>query len=422
MAGDLLKRYLVFAIMELQIACKDGSPFTTKKKDTFKVPPSAGKNNEMTPLKFDSVLDYALHCKSELNLSEEPLQPWNCLEGKEIPITIEGKPLSVENYPLLAQGKVACDLASWLIPAESCMNYAFVLERDLSADVKGVIICRNRKFTSPLNKQMRRQQVDQEKTIESLIKYYEFDTVGLIWTHMKTGKTCFFDYRGKYGGYIPSPDDSKKPTFEDLPEPKLPKGFKDPMGNSFSEEFWSPSDSGWRPPTYVAETDLCIRCHDSGPFLASPWLAQVYSPPRPDRKVPYLIVGNIFASTPVVMPPTSISTAQVTTSANTKEDQNCTSCHRIGRHFTCSHLVPYSIGLMSPQLLANGQPAVPPAWMPPVNGTFHKDKASWQKLYAPHLRHLQCCCQNPLALDCVRFDLSKDPLQPLWGTGPGQCP
>lgn len=397
--------------------CQDGSLFKTKHKDEFNVKPTPSRSSNEDPQNFSSTLEYAQFCKKELGLPDEVLKPWNCLDGLEIPITIDGKSLNAENYQLLASGKLACDRASWLIPEESCINYAFILERDLGPDVKGVIICRNRKFTTFLDKAKRRLVLDHEKSIESLLSYYQIDTAGLIWTHLKTGKTCFFDFRGKYGGYIPSPDDPKIPRFEELPEPKF---LSDSKGKQFSEINWFNPQSGWQSPQFVANTDQCIRCHDSGPFLSSPWLAQVYSPPRPERTVPYIVVGGLFSSSPHLMPPSAISTAKVTSPRGQTEEQFCTTCHRIGKHFSCSNLFPYSIAIKSPQVFPHGNAPLPPIWMPPTPQT---NKAQWDALYGHHTRHLQCCCQNPSALGCVVFDLTKTPpTQGESGKGPLTCP
>jgi len=413
-----LLKYLALSLCLM--ACKDDLNFGAKKKSDFKVASSDSPPAEAPMKQFSSTFDYAMYCKSELGLPPEPMKPWNCLDGLEIPITVNGKPLNADNYPKLSSGSVGCDNASWLIPEESCMNYAFVAERNLTPDVKGVIICRNRKYTSPANKIVRRQSVNTEKSVASLIDYYQIDTVGLIWTHMKTGKTCFFDYRGNYGGYIPSPDDTRKPTFADLPEPKFEK---DDKGNLFTETIWFNPSNGWRTPQFVADTDLCIRCHDSGPFLSSPWLAQVYSPPRPDKSIPYVIVGGLFTDSQQFLPPTSISTTKVLSPSGKLEDQICTRCHRIGKHFTCNELVPFSIGVLSPQAFPVQNPPLPPIWMPPIGKGVHIDRPNFDNLYAHHMRHLLCCCQNPSAINCISHDVSKDPLGAgIPGRGPGQCP
>ncbi len=402
------------------LGCQDGSLFK-------KNPKHVTKKDLVDPTKTDpleSTMAYALQCKKELELPEAPLQPWNCMAGKEVPITIGGESLNDTNFPLLVQGKVSCDRPSWLIPEEACINYSFVQERTLTPDTKAALICRTRRFVSPRNQAERLKDFLDTKTITSLLNYYQIETVGLIWANMKTGKTCFFDYRSTYGGYIPSPDDPRKPSFEDLPEPKLKK---DANGLEFSENYWAnPTTSQWKSPQFVTATDQCIRCHDTGPFLTSPWLQQVYTPPRLSKETPYLVVSDLFGDRQELLPLLAVSTTPLPAADGKESPQFCTSCHYIGKNISCSHFVPYSVGLKSPVKDLNhpATPApLPPIWMPPNLADSLKSRGVWDQQYGAHLKRLLCCCNNPSAINCTAVDLAKLPqVQETKGLGPDVCP
>lgn len=417
-----LARTLILVVLVL--GCHDGSLFKTKHKDSTRPNPRPLETDQNianpSPQSIsESTVAYANLCKKELGLPDQPLQPWNCMAGKEVPITIGGEPLNETNFRLLTQGKVSCDHPSWLIPEEACINYAFIQERDLSPDTKGSIICRTRRFISHKNKAQRLKDFDDTKSLGSLVTYYQIETVGMIWANMKTGKTCFFDYRSNYGGYIPSPDDPRKPTYDDLPEPKLKK---DASGNDFNEFYWAnPTTSQWKSPQYVSETDQCIRCHDSAPFIGSPWLQQVYTPPRLARGTPYSIVGDIFKDTSPFMPLLGISTKNIPNSDGKEAPQVCTACHYIGKNFSCSHFAPYSVGLKSP--VPSQTVPLPPIWMPPHLSEDLKSRASWDTQYGAHIKRLQCCCNNPKAINCTTIQLSGLPLSSeVQGSGPEICP
>ena len=52
---------------------------------------------------------YAEYCKQELGLPPEPLAPWNCLDGREVPITVEGKPIDPTSHAAVIKGDAGCD-------------------------------------------------------------------------------------------------------------------------------------------------------------------------------------------------------------------------------------------------------------------------------------------------------------------------
>ncbi len=378
-----------------------------------------------------NVSDYAQLCKQELGLAtDKVLAPWNCLDGVEIPITVDAVAPDAAAYAKMAQSHGGCDKPSWL-GEEPCSNYAFVQKRELSQDVTAMLLCRMRGFVSPLDKKARQANYEKDPSFENFRLLYDFDSLGLIWSNAKTGKTCFFDYVGKvYGGYVPSPEDPKEPSFAELPSPKPPE--KLPFGSDVEQVWKKNGKDTWKAPREVVEKDNCVRCHDTGPFKSSPWLDQVVKIPPADQSVPYLIVGKVFAPWHDRFPLVSVSTTKVTAPDGSEEEQVCTSCHRIGALATCeSHLL-YSTGKTAPvSLSAHGKKFFTRAWMPPLDEarkeawagkTDAELQALWDGAWDHHLRKLKCCCDKPNAKGCLRQDLTQSPLAAaVPGTGPEEC-
>jgi len=365
----------------------------------------------------NSVVDYARFCKQELGLPPAVLASWNCLEGGEIPLTVEGQRPTAIQYRDLAAGRIGCDRPAWLgdVP---CSGYAFVQKRALGADVDGYLLCRMRSFTSPKN--LAERKADMERSPASLEAYralYEFDSLGLIWTNRKTGQTCFFDYVGKaYGGRVASPDDPGMPELAALPDPKPPARVAETAWKKGGRETW-------KAPKDVAETDNCTRCHDTGAVKASPWVGQVLKVGVNDPKVPYHVVGKVFDVWRQRFPVAAITTSPVGT-----EPQLCTSCHRIGSLASCDTHLGHAVGrTASNKLTQFGEKFWTRVWMPPLpqdwQGKPDVELANlWNERYDKHMKKMKCCCEKPNAKGCQRQPLDVPTLQaPVEGTGPEVC-
>jgi hypothetical protein len=374
----------------------------------------------------DDVVAYAQHCKQELGLPPETLASWNCLQGREVPITVNGDVPNEAVYAELAAHKQGCDKPSWL-GEEPCSNYAFVEQRALSPDVDALILCRMRSFTSHKDSKARRADLEASPTEANFRAYYQFDSLGLIWTNKRNGKTCYFDFVGtSYGGYVPSPDDERVTELAQLPDPKPTTEFAE---GSEKAPFWRRNARGtWRPPRQVAEMDQCARCHDTGPYKSSPWIEQVLDLPRNDPTIAYEIIGRAFDPWRVRYPPRAISTLPIQKADGTSEAQVCTSCHRIGAHATCEHHMEYSVGKASPSMLSDrGKTFSHRIWMPPGSTLEGKTEdelqAHWNTNYETHVARLKCCCLTPGAKGCTSQDFSKSPIPaPVEGVGPKVCP
>lgn len=378
-------------------------------------------------LKTESdVVGYAKYCKQELGLPATTLAPWNCLEGVEIQITVNGALPQGDQYKALAKHKLGCDHPSWL-GEEPCANYAFVQKRQLSDDVDAFLLCRLRSFTSELTRAARRAALEASPSPETFNSYYAFDSLGLILTSKKSGKTCFFDHIGRvYGGYVPSPDDEKKPELQDLPSPKP---LKEMEKDTVADAIWRKNArSTWRPPTEVSSRDNCVRCHDSGALKASPWILQAFELPVYSPALPYKVLGKAFASWQERYPLRAISTAPIVRDGK-EEPQVCTRCHRMGTQATCELHLAYAIGEKDPGLLSDeGAKFLTRTWMPPLPDDWQdkssdEQKTAWHDAYGAHVKRLKCCCANPTAKNCLVQSLATDPLPPTQpGPGPEICP
>lgn len=373
----------------------------------------------------EDVVGYARYCKQELEIPPEILAPWNCMEGLEVPITVDGKPLDEKNYQEMIEGKNGCDKPSWL-GEEPCSNYAFVQQREIAPNVKGFLLCRMRAFTSHKDRATRLADYKATPDFQNFMNYYVFDSLGLIWTNTQSGKTCYFDFVGKtYGGYVPSPEDDRLSEWDALPDPKPPQE----IGPGTEREFlWKRNARAvWKTPAEVGERDNCIRCHDTGPFKSSPWIRQVMDVPHNDPNTPYLIVGKALSSWKERFPVRSISTTPVDNNG-VEEPQICTSCHRIGNLATCNEQLLYATGHEAPSKLSKtGDLFATKAWMPPPRADWAGKsdaelKEAWGQAYDKHVKKLLCCCENPTFIGCLSQDFTQSPLpDAVPGEGPGSC-
>ncbi len=421
------RRGFLAAALALPLACSLTHHGQKGGKGEAGPQPVNGDPAEHTKLTDGDVVEYARYCKQELGIPEAVQAPFNCMDGAEIPITIDGEPPTEANYANLATGKIGCDRPSWLGEGP-CSNYAFVQQRQLADGVEAVLLCRMRSFSTPKDRAARLADYQAKPTFDNFMGYYVFDSLGLIWANTKTGKTCFFDFVGKtYGGYVPSPDDEKAPTFAQLPDPKPPTELAPGSGK---EKLWQRSARlTWKSPHEVAEKDNCIRCHDTGAFKSSPWVKQVYAVPHNDQNLPYQVIGKSFAAWQQHFPARAISTLPVKGSSGADEPQVCTSCHRIGAQATCALHLYFATGDSAPVKLSDqGESFALKNWMPPSPDAWKAladegAKDAWHKAYDRHVSRLKCCCANPQAVGCTSQDLTQSPLAaPVAGTGPGICP
>ena len=288
-----------------------------------------------------------------------PVPAFSCADGIVVPITVNG--VTPETY---APGQ-SCDRPSLLPPRPGqrtdgqCVPYsrALVLRDDDVAQISA--FCRRtliRAADSPL-----------------------YDEIDIIAHSVRNGRTCWFQAslpgepapdRGVKGSNVPSPTD-----VAGQPPGAEPTSF-------------------WNDPQATAALS-CVSCHDSGPYMYSPYIAQVHAVPADPFGLYRNDVGEAFKSWPI---PHGITT----------EGNTCTGCHRIGNMNSCHVAMFQSIGQARIRELDDWGHQFPQShWMPPGD---LKSEAQWNQAYANSVAQLAVCCEKPSLPQCRIVNYSDAPL------------
>jgi hypothetical protein len=306
----------------------------------------------------ETLFEYGRQCAEQVT----EIPAFSCMAGEEIPITIDGKPVPAQPAP------EHCDRPS-LLPQHDpgsqgqCVpgSRALVLRDDATAQVSAV--CRKqvaRPAGSPL-----------------------FDEINVISHSLKNGKTCWFTAKAKApltagagidGRWVPSPSTLRRPG-----RTASPDGVPAP-----------PADKLWLSPAQVAGTlPACIQCHDSGPFMYSPYIAQTTQlPGDPFGFYQPKAIGEDFKR----------AWAQLNAFGITTRGNTCTACHRMGNMNSCRVALQQSTG-NAPQAGGDAwSKAFPQShWMSP--GNLHS-RAQWDEQFSESLKKLAACCADPRGADC----------------------
>lgn len=304
----------------------------------------------------ETLFEYGRQCAEQVT----EIPAFNCMAGEEIPITIDGKPVPADSAPprcdrpsLLPQA----DAASQCVPG----SRSLVLRDDKTAQVSA--ICRKqvaRPAGSPL-----------------------FDEINVISHSLKNGKTCWFTAKatppltpasGIDGRWVPSPS-----TLTRKPQAASPNGVQAP-----------PADKVWQTPRQVAWSQpACINCHDSGPFMVSPYIAQTTQlPGDPFGFYEPKAIGEDFKRAWA-----KLHAYGITTRGNT-----CTACHRMGNMNSCNVAMQQSTGNAPQEGGDEWSKKFPQShWMSP--GNLHS-KAQWDEQFSASLKKLAACCENPQGAGC----------------------
>ncbi|MCX6129027.1 MAG: hypothetical protein NTX25_08185, partial [Proteobacteria bacterium] len=223
-----------------------------------------GMNLQDRLIHTDDVINYGKVCAERLG----PLpRDWSCLDGPTIPITSDGKEIPFGEH----KPGQKCDKTIYLGLGEQgqCVPYARLLRLYTKRDVETVAICRRYKMGTVGPDQTITQAIDPALPL--------VQDVAIVQHNIKTGETCFFqglsgfreDNRDLPVARVPPPDEETLPAdivakYAHLPAEQQPVAAKD---------FWiRPSDPGENP----SEPNFqCIICHDSDPFMHSPYVDQL---------------------------------------------------------------------------------------------------------------------------------------------------
>jgi len=303
----------------------------------------------------ETTFDYGRQCAAQI--AEIPA--FDCGAGEEIPITVDGVRVPADVAP------ARCDRPS-LLPQNAagsqgqCVpgSRALVLRDDAGAQVSA--ICR-RQVARPAGSPL-------------------FDEINVISHSRVNGKTCWFTAKAA--------------------EPLSAAAGIDGRAVASPSSLRRVDQSVWLSPAQVARSQpACIRCHDSGPFMYSPYLAQTtqflgdpFGPYQPKA------IGEDFKRAWA-----TLTAFGITTRGNT-----CTACHRVGNMNSCQVAMQQATG-HAPQDGADAwSKAFPQShWMSP--GNLHS-KAQWDEAFSDSLRRLAACCENPQGPGCK---------QVVYGTGRG---
>ncbi len=294
----------------------------------------------------ETLFEYGRQCAEQI--SEIPA--FDCMAGEDIPITVDGKPVPADTAP------PRCDRPSLLPQANAqsqCVpgSRALVLRDDKTAQISA--ICRKqvaRPAGSPL-----------------------FDEINVISHSLKDGKTCWFTAKAKAplsaatgidGRAVPSPSTLKRPAV--------------------------PADKVWQAPHQVAWSQpACVNCHDSGPFMYSPYIAQTTQlPGDPFGFYQPKAIGEDFKRAWA-----RLNAFGITTRGNT-----CTACHRMGNMNSCQVAMQQSTGHAPQEGGDEWSKKFPQShWMSP--GNLHS-QAQWDEQFSASLKKLAACCADPKGAGC----------------------
>lgn len=324
----------------------------------------------LTNAHAENIYQYGAKCAAQVT----SIPTFNCMAGEVIPITVNGA------TPSTYTPNMTCDKPSLLPATEQgsqgqCLpgTRALVLRDDPVAQISA--ICRKkvvRNIASPL-----------------------FDEINIVAHNLTNGKTCWFTAKaasplqpgvGIDGTYVPSPTQ--------------PQGIQQKAVHAPSVVLWKqnkklqrtiPPDQFWLTPAQVS-AETCVTCHDSGPYMYSPYMAQTTQlPSNPFGNYQPKAVGDDFQWWPIAF--------GITTRGNT-----CTSCHRMGNMQSCNVTLLQSTGQLA-QAGSNAWAQQFPQsnWMSP--GNLHS-QAQWNQVFQKSLADLSACCANPNASGCeiVRYD------------------
>ena len=276
-----------------------------------------------------------------------PIPAFSCMQGEVIPITVNGK--KPEKYT----AQMTCDKPSLLVApgAEKsdgqCVPYsrALVLRDDAVAQVSA--ICRQKKIRPEGS--------------------YLFDEIDIVAHNVRTGSTCWFQAL--------APDSPLRVDTgidgRNVPSPTEVKGQK-----------------VWNAPSKTAMSQ-CVHCHDSGPFMYSPFIAQTSALPGDPLGKYKNDVGAAFKAWPKPF--------GITTRGNT-----CTTCHHIGNMNSCNVAMAQSIGKADNPGANEWAKKFPQShWMSP--GNLHS-QVQWDTAFADSVRLLAACCKDPKGAQCQSVD------------------
>jgi hypothetical protein len=268
-------------------------------------------------------LRYGTRCAKAIGY----IKPFSCVgDGQTVPITVDGVP----QERFVQQ----CDRPQYLpIGSTQCATNTRVGRPQVFKDkeltqpadnVKAVFFCRH--YEDPTNYTTRSGATGKD--------YPYFHDVAVIMQNTDTGKTCFFQALGGgrafgedgedlYGLRVPPPTESLEEFQANVPAEVRDQGAQQAWREGAAGGFWlSPSNIG---------QIHCVSCHDSDPFMHSPWIDQVKVLNAAGQPTSELIVpSEPFSEYKIIGAGVETFNAWDTAYSVETPDSKCESCHRIG--------------------------------------------------------------------------------------------
>lgn len=350
-----------------------------------------------------TVVDHGRQCAERLGT----VKPFSCFDGQIMPISVDGSVIPANlsaqqagqySFGNTTASQFACDRPALLGLGSygHCIPYArvgtlksFKKDGTENPNVDTVFTCRH--YTPRLGPSTwLGQSFDGSQ-------FPGFEDVAMIMHDRVSGETCFFqmlDLNSKDGRRIPPPT-----------EPSLPAGA--PSYAVKANDFWlSP---------VAAASKNCNRCHDSDPWMHSPYIDQVRAADgRPlvpsgafggGRSGKYSVIGSRgFYNW-------QKSQAIASTVTSDTNGKSCTSCHNIGSLNTCASWARQSAGVdLGPNLTAMAKTTFAyKYWMPPVDQGAHSF-TEWQTSgFKRAAERLIDCCINPQQTGCSAAPVMTTP-------------
>lgn len=371
----------------------------------FALPP-VDVEPQVDPLTPDyTIYDYGKECAEKLGAE---LPRLDCTEGTELKIYVNGK--------VTRKKVVECDNPAHLETYKACVPGARLqkIEQEIEREgrkekITTMVLCRRKrvfKKGSPL-----------------------FNDIGVIQYNEATNEACFF--------YMLSEDGTDS---SDVTPPYSKAWAKDSHEGKKAEAYW-------RSPQHHSAS-RCNQCHDTGPWIRTPYVAQADLVPENRNRGPVRIVGKLNQSWNEFKPEKiDINSIAFLRTLPEKErlayrekieqgllapPGKCTECHSLGTMAgkwledggtgTCRDLVPSATGrggnVNTHKLSAFGKTFPQSHWMPPSYdwprdfGKGEAGKKEWEAYYSLALRAVDACCKDPklsITFLGIRIPVCKKP-------------
>ena len=354
------------------------------------------------------ITEYGKVCKEKLG----PIPEFSCLDDryfKTIPITLEGKPYQFNSETgkwqvtlddgtvktLTGTSQDQCDRPAYLgTNRKQCLPDSRIGRLPLVEGheaVDTVVICRRYFLTTP------------DSPVGTKSHRSNFADVAIVQHDNNSGDTCWFQMLATSSGKIATA----------VPSPSVDSQVE-PEKAARAADFWLT-------PRETANID-CTSCHDSGPFMYSPYLNHpdlVFSAnhpvfagqpvvpqktlkPEEARKQPYRSLGKEFSRWPGL-------TAVEPINPRAKE---CVACHRIGERQTCDLWVADAIGKRLHHSAYRSDWSKNQfdhrVWMPVIGykNLDAVDEQKWSQHFELSAEEIAYCCNNPQDTNrCVSYPI-----------------